>query len=66
MALYNSTEPEIPDYHADLGVSQHASMREIKAAWFKLAKHYHPDKKAPGKKIDAKEFRRGLILHFKL
>jgi DnaJ-class molecular chaperone len=58
MALYNAPEPEVPDYYADLGVSQHASTREIKAAWFKLTKRYHPDKKAPGKKMDAKEFRK--------
>jgi curved DNA-binding protein CbpA len=50
--------PELPDYYADLGVSQDASPRNIKSAWFKLAKRNHPDKKAPGKIIDAEEFRK--------
>ncbi|KAK4241844.1 hypothetical protein C8A03DRAFT_11913 [Achaetomium macrosporum] len=56
--MYDVPEPEISDYYADLGVSQYASAREIKFAWFKLAKLYHPDKKAPGRAVDAKEFRK--------
>jgi DnaJ-class molecular chaperone len=51
-------EPEISDYYADLGVSQQASARDIKLAFFKLAKKHHPDKKAPGESIDAKDFRK--------
>ncbi|KAK4153318.1 hypothetical protein C8A00DRAFT_33944 [Chaetomidium leptoderma] len=51
-------QPEVADYYAALGISQDASSREIKSAWFKLAKLVHPDKKAPGTTIDADEFRK--------
>jgi DnaJ-domain-containing protein 1 len=52
------TEPEIADYYADLGVPQQASVRDIKLAFFKLAKKHHPDKNAPGESIDAEDFRK--------
>jgi hypothetical protein len=58
MAYPVNTQHKALSYDADLGVSQYASTREIKAAWFKLAKRYHSGKKAPGKQIDAKEFRK--------
>ncbi len=52
-------EPPLPDCYADLELSQDASSREIKLAYFRLAKQYHPDKKAPGKKeVDADQFRK--------
>ncbi|KAI0105632.1 DnaJ-domain-containing protein [Hypoxylon sp. NC0597] len=51
-------EPDVPDYYADLELSQQASFRDIKSAFHRLAKKHHPDKKAPGKSIDASEFRK--------
>ncbi|KAK4166304.1 hypothetical protein QBC43DRAFT_332534 [Cladorrhinum sp. PSN259] len=52
-------QPEIRDYYADLGsLPQSATPADIKAAWFKLAKQHHPDKKALGQVTDANEFRR--------
>lgn len=56
--MFDVPEPAIPDYYADLGVPAYATPREIKAAWFRLAKQSHPDKMAPGETIDAQEFRR--------
>jgi curved DNA-binding protein CbpA len=50
--------PKISDYYADLGLPQQASFRDIKQAFFKLAKKHHPDRKAPGKSIDAQDFRK--------
>ena len=40
------------DYYKVLGVSPHASEREIKASYYKLAQEYHPDK--TGGKTEAK------------
>jgi DnaJ-class molecular chaperone len=37
---------------------QKASFRDVKLAFFKLAKKHHPDKKAPGMCIDAQDFRK--------
>ena len=57
-------EPSKRDYYADLGgLPESASAEDIKAAWFKLAKLHHPDKKAPGEPIDADEFRRVSLLY---
>lgn len=50
--------PKYSDYYLDLGVEQQASSRDIKKAFMKLARKHHPDKKAPGKPIDAYEFRK--------
>jgi hypothetical protein len=56
--MRNIPKPATPDYYADLGVPQHASSWDIKTAWFRLAKRFHPDKIAPGQAVDAEEFRR--------
>jgi curved DNA-binding protein CbpA len=53
MDPFNLPEPQIPDYYADLRLPQQASSREIKVAFRRLAKKHHPDKKAPGKSINA-------------
>jgi preprotein translocase subunit Sec63 len=57
MDPFNLQEPQVRDYYADLGLPQQASSREIKVAFHSLAKKHHPDKKAPGKSIDAQDFR---------
>jgi DnaJ-class molecular chaperone len=54
--MYNP--PAVPDYYAALGVSPNASGATIKKAFHKLALEHHPDKKAPGVKMDAVEFRK--------
>jgi DnaJ-class molecular chaperone len=43
------------DYYADLGVSPYATPAEIRAAYLRLAKEHHPDKKVDN---DATEFRK--------
>lgn len=58
MDQFDQPEPRISDYYEDLGLSQQASFRDVKLAYVKLAKKHHPDKKAPGKSIDAREFRK--------
>jgi len=58
MDPFDRPEPRISDYYADLGLSQEANFRDVKAAFFKLAKRHHPDKKAPGMTIDAQDFRK--------
>lgn len=58
MSSFNPCEPGVPDYYADLGIPQQASLQDIKAAFRKLAIKYHPDKQAPGQSIDAYEFRK--------
>jgi curved DNA-binding protein CbpA len=61
MDPFDPTEPKISDYYADLGLPQQASLRDIKLAFFKLAKKHHPDKKAPGKPVDAQDFRKASL-----
>ncbi|KAK4184479.1 DnaJ domain-containing protein [Podospora australis] len=58
MSTYEVPVPQEQDFYADLGLTQPATPEAIKQAWFKLAKQFHPDKKAPGKAIDAVEFRK--------
>jgi len=58
MPNYKPVEPETADCYFDLGVTQYATATDIKAAYRILALQHHPDKKAPGRTIDAVEFRR--------
>jgi hypothetical protein len=51
-------EPEIPDYYSALDISQDATNVVIKKAYHKLALKHHPDKHAPGKIVNAVEFRK--------
>ena len=51
-------KPKIPDYYADLELHHHADAAEVKRAFMRLAKHYHPDRFAPGESVDAHEFRK--------
>ena len=51
-------EPTPPDYYADLGLSPESSVSEIKKAFRRLAKVYHPDKQKHEKCTDAKDFRK--------
>ena len=51
--------PETPDYYADLGLQQNATLQEIKRAHHSLARKYHPDKQGlGGVSVDAHEFRK--------
>ncbi len=61
MDSFNLPQPEVPDYYADLGLPQQASCRDIKAAFRRLARQHHPDKKAPGESIDAQDFRKASL-----
>lgn len=45
------------DYYQVLGLGQTATPADIRKAYYRLAKIHHPDKKAPGRTIDAVEFR---------
>jgi len=58
MPNYKPVEPETADCYFDLGVTHYATATDIKAAYRILALQHHPDKKAPGRTIDAVEFRR--------
>ncbi|KAB2111613.1 hypothetical protein AG0111_0g2418 [Alternaria gaisen] len=51
------TEPRIPDCYFDLGVNRCATAADVKKAFDMLARRHHTDKIAPGKTIDAVEFR---------
>jgi preprotein translocase subunit Sec63 len=64
MDPFDRPEPTISDYYADLGLPQQASFRDVKLAFFKLAKKHHPDKKAPGMCIDAQDFRKVSLQKF--
>jgi len=61
MPTCKPTEPETRDHYFDLGLDEYATTAEIKRAFKRLALLYHPDKKAPGKTIDAVEFRRASL-----
>jgi DnaJ-class molecular chaperone len=54
--------PEAPNYYAVLGVDQDATSGTLKKAFKVLALKHHPDKYAPGEKVDAVEFRRVCIV----
>lgn len=43
-----------PEYYTELGVSPSADMKEIKRAYYKLAKKYHPDLNSGDKKAEEK------------
>ncbi|VBB71472.1 Putative protein of unknown function [Podospora comata] len=59
-----NAEPAKPDYYFDLGFptfdDEHTYIerRDIKAAWLKMIKRHHPDKRGPGNDGDTVEFRR--------
>jgi curved DNA-binding protein CbpA len=50
-------EPVSCDHHGLLGVSRHASAKQIKRAYRKLAREHHPDLN-PGDDLAAFRFRR--------
>ena len=62
MHISEPIEPEIPDHYFDLGVNRRATAADVKQAFHMLALRHHPDKKAPGKTIDAVEFRQVRVL----
>ncbi|KAH7066748.1 hypothetical protein BKA63DRAFT_607660 [Paraphoma chrysanthemicola] len=51
-------EPSQPDHYSDLGLTEHATLAEIKKAFHKLALIHHPDKNGTGAVSDAAGFRR--------
>lgn len=50
--------PAMPDYYADLGVENNATVDKIKKAHRKLVLQVHPDRQAPGTCSDAHAFRK--------
>ncbi|EQB54345.1 hypothetical protein CGLO_05841 [Colletotrichum gloeosporioides Cg-14] len=50
--------PVTPDYYADLGVENNATLDVIKKAHRKLVLQVHPDRQAPGTCSDAHAFRK--------
>jgi len=49
--------PDVRDFYAELELDDTASAADIRSAYLKLSKRYHPDMIAPGQNIDAVEFR---------
>ncbi|KAJ4290834.1 hypothetical protein N0V90_010029 [Kalmusia sp. IMI 367209] len=60
-------ENDLPrDLYADLGLSPAATSAQVKAAFYRLAKEHHPDKKGPEFNGDASEFRKAREAYEKL
>ena len=51
---------QIPDYYQILEIGRDATAREIKSAYWKLAKRYHPDKKTGADRFCKKDVPRSL------
>lgn len=61
MDSFDIQEPGLSDYYEDLELQQYASLAEIRAAFRRLAKKFHPDKT---KSKDAREFRKASLHEF--
>jgi preprotein translocase subunit Sec63 len=53
-------EAKFRDYYRDLGVSPGSAIREIKKAFYSLAKRHHPDKNGTGS-TNSDEFRKASV-----
>jgi curved DNA-binding protein CbpA len=51
-------EPDFPDHYANLELYQNATPRDVKVAYMRLAKFYHPDKLGAAETVDAEQFRK--------